>query len=147
MKHASLGGTGWLFSWAQVPFSLSSYFFPSFSFTHFRKLSWLWGCLICSMCAKSLQSCLTLCGPMDCSPPGSSGILQARILEWASMPSFRGSSWPLNPRVLCLLLWQAGSLPLAPTSVKSDLFPPSSGHSVTIGTSCLYSVMMSDCSC
>ena len=32
--------------------------------------------------AKSLQSCLTLCDPMDCSPPGSSvhGILQARIL-------------------------------------------------------------------
>ena len=30
------------------------------------------------------QSCLTLCNPMDCSPPGSSvnGILQARILEW-----------------------------------------------------------------
>ena len=33
--------------------------------------------------AKSLQLCLTLCDPMDCSPPGSSvyGILQARILE------------------------------------------------------------------
>ena len=32
---------------------------------------------------KSLQSCLTLCDPMDCSPPGSSvhGILQAKILE------------------------------------------------------------------
>ena len=34
--------------------------------------------------AKSLQSCLTLCNPMDCSPTGSPvpGILQARILEW-----------------------------------------------------------------
>ena len=34
------------------------------------------------------QSCLTLCGPMDCSPPGSSvrGILQTRILEWAPIP-------------------------------------------------------------
>ena len=34
-------------------------------------------------CAKSLQSCLTLCDAMDCSPPVSSvlGILQARILE------------------------------------------------------------------
>ena len=34
-------------------------------------------------CAKSLQSCLTLCNPMDCSLPGSSvhGLLQARILE------------------------------------------------------------------
>ena len=40
------------------------------------------------------QSCLTLCDPMDCSPPGSSvpGILQASILEWVAMPSARGSS-------------------------------------------------------
>ena len=46
--------------------------------------------------AKSLQSCLTLCDPMNCSPPGSSihGILQARILEWVAMPSSRGSSHP-----------------------------------------------------
>ena len=43
---------------------------------------------------KSLQSCLTLCHPMDCSPPGSSvhGILQARILEWVAIPPSRGSS-------------------------------------------------------
>ena len=42
------------------------------------------------------QSCPTLCGPMDCSPPGSSvhGILQARILEWVVMPSSRGSFQP-----------------------------------------------------
>ena len=48
------------------------------------------------MPAKSLQSCLTLGNPMDCSPPGSSvhGILQARILEWVAMPSSRGSSQP-----------------------------------------------------
>ena len=39
--------------------------------------------------AKSLQLCLTLCDPMDGSPPGSSihGILQARILEWVPLPS------------------------------------------------------------
>ena len=48
------------------------------------------------MYIKWLQSCLTLCNPMDCSPPGSSvhGILQARILEWVAMPSSRGSSQP-----------------------------------------------------
>ena len=42
------------------------------------------------------QSCLTLCDPMDCSPPGSSvhGILQARILEWVAIPFSRSSSWP-----------------------------------------------------
>ena len=45
-------------------------------------------------CAKSLQSCPTLCDPMDSSPPGSSvhGILQASILEWVVMPSSRASS-------------------------------------------------------
>ena len=37
--------------------------------------------------AKLLQSCLTLCDPIDGSPPGSaiSGILQARILEWVAI--------------------------------------------------------------
>ena len=48
------------------------------------------------MCAKSLQSRLTLCDPTDCSPRISSvhGILQARILEWEAISSSRGSSRP-----------------------------------------------------
>ena len=48
------------------------------------------------VCAKLLHSCLTLCDPVEDSPPGSSihGILQARILEWVAMPSSRGSSRP-----------------------------------------------------
>ena len=54
------------------------------------------------MCSKSLQLCLTLCDPMDFSPPSSSvkGILQARILEWVAMLSW-GSSRPQ----LILVLW------------------------------------------
>ena len=46
------------------------------------------------VCAKSLQSCLTLCDPMNCSLPGSSvhRILRARILEWVPIPLSRGSS-------------------------------------------------------
>ena len=38
-------------------------------------------------CAKSLQSCPTLCDPIDGSPPGSPvpGILQARTLEWVAI--------------------------------------------------------------
>ena len=57
------------------------------------------------------QSCLTLCNPMDCGPPGSfvHGILQVRILEWVARPSSRGSSWhgiePWSPAL------QADSLP------------------------------------
>jgi len=37
--------------------------------------------------AKLLQSCLTLCDPIDSSPPGSPvpGILQARTLEWVAI--------------------------------------------------------------
>ena len=48
------------------------------------------------MHAKSLQSCPTLCDPMDCSPPGPSvhGILQARILKWVAIPSSSKSSQP-----------------------------------------------------
>ena len=51
---------------------------------------------VCVWRAKSLQSCLTLCHPVDYSLPGSSvyGILQARILEWVAMPSSRVSSLP-----------------------------------------------------
>ena len=52
----------------------------------------LWLCMLCSVA----QSCPTLCNPMNCSPPGSSvrEVLQARILEWVTMPSSRGSSHP-----------------------------------------------------
>ena len=44
---------------------------------------------IAAAAAKSLQSCPTLCDPIDSSPPGSPvpGILQARTLEWAAIPS------------------------------------------------------------
>ena len=47
------------------------------------------------MCAKLLQSCLTLCNLKDCSLPGSSvcGISQAGILEWVAISFSRGSSW------------------------------------------------------
>ena len=50
--------------------------------------------LTAAAAAKSLQSCPTLCDPIDGSPPGSPvpGILQARTLEWVATPSSRGSS-------------------------------------------------------
>ena len=46
----------------------------------------MYGCAAASP-AKSLQSCLTLCGPIDGSPPGFAvpGILQARTLEWVAI--------------------------------------------------------------
>ena len=59
-------------------------------------------CVCVCVCAKLLQSCLTLCDPMDCSPPGSSvsGILRARILEWVVTPSSRGSSHPRDQTII-----------------------------------------------
>ena len=54
-------------------------------------------CLCVCVCACSItQSCLTLCGPMDCSLPGSSvhGVFQARILEQLAISYSRGSSDP-----------------------------------------------------
>ena len=65
-------------------------------------------CVCVCVCAQSLQSCLTLWNPINCSPPGSSvhGILQARILEWVVMPSSRGPSPPRGQthvsRVSCI---------------------------------------------
>ena len=60
----------------------------------------------------SLQLCLTLCNPVNCSHPGSS---VHGILEWVAIHSSRESSQPRDPTcVACLLHWQAGSLPLVP---------------------------------
>ena len=60
-------------------------------------------CLENTAVANLLQSCPTLCDPMDCSPPGSPlyGVFQARMLEWIAMPSFRGSSRPRNGTHIC----------------------------------------------
>ena len=49
------------------------------------------GYLTACVCAKSLHSRLTLCGPPG---PSVRGTLQARILEWAAVPFSRGSSLP-----------------------------------------------------
>ena len=69
------------------------------------------------VCAKSLQSCLTLCDAMDSSPPGSSvhgdspgkntGVGCHALLQRIFLT--QGS----NPHLLCLLCWQEGSSSLA----------------------------------
>ena len=45
------------------------------------------------------KSCLTLCNPLGCSPPGSSvdRIFQARILEWVAIPPIRRAPTSLQP--------------------------------------------------
>ena len=52
--------------------------------------------------AKLLQSCPTLCDPMDCSPPGFSvhGILQARTLEWVAIYFSNAWKWKVKVKSL-----------------------------------------------
>ena len=51
--------------------------------------------------AKSLQSCPTLCNPIDGSPPGSAipGILQARTLEWVPISFSNAGKWKVKMKV------------------------------------------------
>ena len=61
-------------------------------------------CVCACMCTHT-QLCLTLCNPMDYSPPGSSvhGVFQARILECIVISFSRGSFWPRDQtHVSCL---------------------------------------------
>ena len=52
--------------------------------------------------AKSLQSCPTLCDPIDSSPPGSAipGILQGRTLEWVAISSSNARKWKVKVKSL-----------------------------------------------
>ena len=52
--------------------------------------------------AKSLQSCPTLCDPIDSSPPGSPipGILQARTLEWVAISFSNAWKWKVKVKLL-----------------------------------------------
>ena len=61
-------------------------------------------CLSVCMCAQPLQSCPTLCNPMDSTLQGSSahGILQARTLEWVAVPFSRGSFPGIDSASACI---------------------------------------------
>ena len=73
--------------------------------------------------AKSLQSCPTLCDPIDGSPPGSAvpGILQARTLEWVAISFSNARKWKVKVKSLSRVR------PLAWTAAYQA--PPSMGFS------------------
>ena len=67
--------------------------FHTFKSLCIKFLKWLLRCYVAT--AKSLQSCPTLCNPIDGSPPGSPvpGILQARTLEWVAISFSNAWKW------------------------------------------------------
>ena len=70
-----------------------------------------------SVPAKQLQLCQTLCDPMDYSPPGFSVMGFSRQGYWSGLPCPPPGKLPntgIKSASVCLLHWQAVSLPLAP---------------------------------
>ena len=104
--------TTWLivsfYRWGKWSLVTSSYWFIVIYLMHKLEFN------SAAAAAKLLQSCPTLCNPIDSSPPGSSvsGILQARILEWVAI-SFSNAcmhakslqSCPFNSEVWAFNHW------------------------------------------
>ena len=81
--------------------------------------------VIAAAAAKLLQSCPTLCDPIDGSPPGSPvpGILQARILEWVATSFSKAGKWKVKVKSLSRV-----QLLATPWTVAHQA-PPSMGFS------------------
>ena len=81
--------------------------------------------LLCWYAGMSLQSCLTLCDPIDGSPPGSPvpGILQARTLEWVAISFSNAWEWKVKVKSLSCI-W----LVATPWTIACQA-PPSMGFS------------------
>ena len=125
----------WMLSFKKT-FSLSHFtfikrLFSSSSLSAIRMVSSAY-----AAAAKSLQSCPTLCDPIDGSPPASPvpGILQARTLEWVSI-SF-SSAWKWKVKVNSLSRVQ---LLATPWTLPTRLFHPWDfpGKSTGVGCHCL----------
>ena len=86
--------------------------------------------------AKSLQSCLTLCDPIDGNPPGSPvpGILQARTLEWVAISSSNAWKWKVKVKSLSGVWLLATPWTTAHQALHPWDFP---GKSTGVGCHCL----------
>ena len=94
---------------------------------HFLSFSLLLPFSFIPVIGESEQLCLTLCNPMDCSLPGSSGhgIFQARTLEWIAISFSTGSSWPKDQTCSLPQSLQADSLPSEPLENPKSFIPAS----------------------
>ena len=86
--------------------------------------------------AKSLQSCPTLCDPIDGSPPGSPvpGMLQARTLEWVAISFSNAWKWKVKVKSLSRI-WLLATPWLQPTRLLHPWDFP--GKSTGVGCHCL----------
>ena len=77
-------------------------FFTAWTTREALNLIYTWPRTAATATAKSLQSCLTLCDPIDASPPGSAvpGILQARTLEWVAVSFSNAWKWKVKGKLL-----------------------------------------------
>ena len=99
-----LASPRWSGSWLHQPAQLSALLnllqIAFLKNQYWSTVSFVWSIqgIICMCVCSFAKSCLTLCDPMGCSPPGSSvhGISQARILEWVAISFSRGSSQSMN---------------------------------------------------
>ena len=110
----------WFHIWSIVLSSLESFYLPA-----------------AAAAAKSLQSCPTLCDPIDGSPPGSPvpGILQARTLEWVAISFSNAWKWKVKVKSLSCV-WPSAT----PSWTAAFQAPPSMGFlgkSTGVGCHCL----------
>ena len=86
--------------------------------------------------AKSLQSCLTLCDPIESSPQGSPvpGILQARTLEWVAISFSNAWKWKVKVKSLSRVWLLATPWTTAQQALHPWDFP---GKSTGVGCHCL----------
>ena len=115
---------------ASLPMYVSMSYFKKKSFWFPPSITPLWpfhnkGYTYTAAAAKSLQSCPTLCNPIDRSPPGSPvpGILQARTLEWVAVSFFNAWKWKVKVKSLSRV-WLLATLWTAAYQA-----PPSMGFS------------------
>ena len=97
LKHPSLASFDYSCQWNHFPLIIACPFVK----TPFRPTS-LDCAAAAAAAAKSLQSCPTLCDPIDGSPPGSPvpGILQARTLEWLAISFSNAWKWKVKVKSL-----------------------------------------------
>ena len=92
--------------------------------------------LTAAAAASSLQSCLTLCDPIDSSPPGSPipGILQARTLEWVAISFSTAWKWKVKVKSPSRV-WLLATPWTAAYQVPLSMGPP--GKNTGVGCHCL----------